>query len=164
MNTRAHLPDPATAPDLFDGVVQRRMMAFAVDAALLLAVSGVLLLVGVIAGLFTFGVAWLALPVVLPVAILAYYAATLGSSMRATPGMAMMDIVLVPTNGYPRDGWKALIHPLAFWITIWISWPISLLVLLFTPRRQTIADLISGTLMLRRSPMQQHWSARRARA
>ncbi len=161
-NTGPALPDPRTAPELFDGVLMRRVFAFVVDAIILGFISMVLLLVGTIAGFLTFGLAWLALPIVIPVAILGYYAATLGSPMRATVGMSMMDIVLVPARGYPLDGWKILVHPLVFWITVWVAWPVSLVVALFTPRQQMVQDLVTGTLMLRRSPMARHWAGVRA--
>ncbi len=159
---RTELPDPATAPELFDTVLARRVVANIIDTAVLMFIVAVIMLVGGIAGFFTFGLAWLSLPVAIPLAVLVYYAATLGSPMRATLGMAMMDIVLVPTRGYPLDGWKILIHPLVFWVTVWFAWPISLLVALLTPRRQMVQDLVAGTLMLRRSPMARHWTAMRA--
>ncbi len=156
-NERPSLPDPATAPELFDGVLVRRSVAFLIDTAILCLISAMLLLVGGIAGFFTFGLAWVSLPIVIPVAILGYYAATLGSQMRATIGMSLMDIVLVPTRGYPLNGFAILIHPIVFWITVWVAWPISLIVALFTPRQQMVQDLVTGTLMLRRSPMARHW-------
>jgi uncharacterized RDD family membrane protein YckC len=159
---RADLPDPSTAPDLFDGVLLRRSFAFIIDTVILGFIAAMLLFVGTILGFFTFGLAWLALPVVIPMAILGYYAATLGSAMRATVGMSAMDIVLVPARGYPLDGWKILIHPIVFWITVWVAWPISLLVALITPRQQMVQDLVTGTLMLRRSPMARHWAGMRA--
>ena len=93
---------------------------------------------------------------------LGYYAATLGSPMRATIGMAMFDIVLTPTRGRPLDGWAILIHPIVFWITVWIAWPISLAVALFTPRQQMVQDLVTGTMMVRRSPIVRHWANVRA--
>ncbi|MEO7221518.1 MAG: RDD family protein [Devosia sp.] len=160
--TRPDLPDPRTAPQLFDGVLMRRVFAFVVDTIILGFISMIILLVGTIAGFLTFGLAWLSLPIVIPVAILGYYAATLGSPMRATVGMSVMDIVLVPARGYPLDGWKILIHPLVFWITVWVAWPVSLVVALFTPRQQMVQDLVTGTLMLRRSPMARHWAGQRA--
>ncbi|MBL8599114.1 MAG: RDD family protein [Devosia sp.] len=163
MNTsRPDLPDPSTAPQLFDGVLQRRVIAFFIDTVILAVIATVILLVGAIAGIFTLGLAWLSLPFVIPLAILGYYAMTLGSPMRATVGMSMMDIVLVPARGYPLDGWKILIHPLVFWITVWVAWPVSLFVALFTPRQQMVQDLVTGTLMLRRSPMVRHWAGVRA--
>jgi uncharacterized RDD family membrane protein YckC len=154
---RPNLPDPASAPELFEGVLTRRVVAFFVDTAIMIVITTVISIVGVIAGFFTLGLAWVALPIVIPLVILGYYAATLGSPNRATVGMAMMDLVLTPTRGAPLDGWKILVHPLVFWITVWLAWPISLVIALLTPRREMVHDLIAGTLMLRRSPMVRHW-------
>ena len=159
---RPDLPDPSTAPQLFDGVLLRRSVAFIIDTLILGFIATILLFVGTIAGFLTFGLAWLSLPIVIPIAILGYYAATLGSPMRATVGMSLMDVVLVPARGYPLDGWKILIHPIVFWITVWVAWPISLFVALVTPRQQMVQDLVAGTLMLRRSPMVRHWAGVRA--
>jgi uncharacterized RDD family membrane protein YckC len=159
------LPDPATAPELFEGVLLRRVVAWMIDVGLLAGIGTIIFLAGIVVGIFTFGVGALAALILIPVVILGYYAATLGSPMRATVGMAMMDIVLTPARGRPLDGWAILIHPIVFWITWWIAWPVSLVVALVTPRRETVQDLITGTLMLRRSPMARHWqSMRRAGA
>ncbi len=157
-----HLPDPSSAPELFEGVLLRRAIAWLIDCAIIGAITIAALLVGLLIGVLTLGVGLLALPVIIPVAILGYYAVTLGSAMRATVGMRAMDIVLTPVRGRPLDGWAILVHPLLFWVTVWISWPFSILFALFTPRQQMIHDLIVGTLMLRRSPMQRHWRTRSA--
>nr|WP_314260470.1 RDD family protein [uncultured Devosia sp.] len=157
---RPALPDPDTAPELFEGVLTRRVSAFIIDLVIMGAMILGFSLVGLVAGFLTFGLAWLALVFVVPVTILLYYTATLGSNRRATVGMQMMDIVLTPTRGQPLDGWMALIHAGVFWLTTWISWPISLAFALFTPRRQMIHDLVVGTLMVRRSPMVRHWQGR----
>ncbi|MEO6013383.1 MAG: RDD family protein [Devosia sp.] len=158
----SELPDPATAPELFEGVLTRRVFAYFVDFVILVMISSVIAFVGLIAGFLTLGLGWLLIPVVLPIAILGYYIMTLGSPMRATVGMSLMDIVLVPARGYPLDGLAILVHPLVFWVTVWVAWPISLLVALLTPRQQMVQDLVTGTLMLRRSPMAQHWGSMRA--
>jgi uncharacterized RDD family membrane protein YckC len=157
MLNRNNLPDPATAPELFEGILSRRAFAFIVDTVIMGALVVLVSVFGGIIGFFTFGLGWLALVFVIPVVILGYYAATLGSPRRATIGMRYMDLVLTPTRGPPLDGWRILIHPLVFWITCWVAWPISLLVALLTPRREMVQDLITGTLMLRRSPMERHW-------
>lgn len=158
------LPDPATAPELFDGVLTRRVFAFVIDLVILGAMVLAFSLVGLVAGFLTFGLAWVALVVVVPASIVLYYAATLGSPKRATVGMQLMDIVLTPTRGQPLDGWMAVIHAAIFWVTVWISWPLSLLIALFTPRRQMLHDLLVGGLMVRRSPMVRHWQAMNARS
>lgn len=159
---RPDLPDPASAPELFESVLTRRMLAYLIDVVVIGGMTLVIAVAGLVLGFFTLGIGWLALPIIIPVAILGYYAATLGSPMRATLGMQLMDLVLTPTRGAPLDGWKILIHPLVFWITVCIAWPVSLVVALLTPRREMVHDLIAGTLMLRRSPMEQHWRNRMA--
>ena len=161
-NARPALPDPSTAPELFEGLLTRRVVAFCIDLVVMGAMIVAFAFVGLIAGFLTFGLAWLALVFVVPATIVLYYGATLGSPKRATIGMQMMDIVLTPTRGQPLDGWMAIIHAAVFWLTTWISWPLSLLFALFTPRRQMIHDLVTGTLMVRRSPMVRHWRARSA--
>ena len=158
------LPDPQTAPELFEGLLTRRVLAFFIDLVVMGAMILAFALVGLIAGFVTFGLGWLALVFVVPATIVLYYGATLGSPRRATLGMQAMDIVLTPTRGQPLDGWMAMIHAGVFWLTTWISWPLSLLFALFTPRRQMIHDLVTGTLMLRRSPMERHWRNHSARA
>ena len=161
-NDRPILPDPATAPELFEGVLTRRVVAFFIDLLVMGAMIVAFAFVGLIAGFLTFGLAWLALVLVVPATIVLYYGATLGSPKRATIGMQIMDIVLTPTRGQPLDGWMAIIHAAVFWLTTWISWPLSLLFALFTPRRQMIHDLVTGTLMVRRSPMVRHWRTQSA--
>lgn len=156
-----NLPDPATNPELFEGVLVRRVMAFFVDIVIIGIAVGAVTLVGLILGFLTLGLGWLATLVVVPLIVVGYYAVTLGSPARATVGMQMMDLVLTPTRGQPLNGPMAFIHTLLFWVTWWISWPVSLLFALFTPRQQMVHDLIAGTLMLRRSPMVRHWAGMR---
>ena len=156
-NARPALPDPSTAPQLFEGLLTRRVAAFLIDCVAMSFIIVSFGVVALIAGFLTFGLAWLSVFIIPPVSVVLYYGATLGSPTRATLGMQAMDIVLTPTRGQPLDGPMAFIHAAVFWITTWISWPISLLFALFTPRRQMLHDLIVGTLMVRRSPMERHW-------
>jgi uncharacterized RDD family membrane protein YckC len=151
-----HLPDPASAPELFEGVLSRRIIAWLVDSVIIFAIATAVFVVGLIIGVLTLGIGLIAMPFILPVAVLAYYAMTLGSPARSTVGMRVFDLVLTPARGKPLDGWTILIHPIIFWLTIWFAW-IAVLLPLFTPRRQMLHDLVTGTLMLRRSPMERHW-------
>ena len=157
------LPDPASAPELFRGLLMRRVFAYLVDLAIMGMIVLILSVVGLVAGLLTFGLAWAAMGLIVPVAIIFYYAVTLGSARRATVGMQMMDLVLTPARGQPLNGGMAILHAAVFWVTVWICWPVSLLFALYTPRRQMIHDLLTGTMMLRRSPMVRHWTMQRSR-
>ena len=161
---RPNLPTPDTAPELFEGLLTRRSIAFLIDLTLMGFLILMFSFVGLIAGFLTFGLAWLALVAVVPASILLYYAVTLGSPRRATFGMQMMDLVMTPTRGQPLDGWMALLHAGLFWVTAWISLPLSLLFTLFTPRRQMLHDLVVGTLVVRRSPMVRHWRSQNLRS
>jgi uncharacterized RDD family membrane protein YckC len=154
---RAHLPDPTTAPELFRGVIGRRVLAFLLDVAIMASVMGMFLVGGLIFSVLTLGLGLLILPFIVPVVIAGYYALTLGSAMRATIGMKVFDLVLTPAAGAPLDGLKILFHPVIFWITVWFAWPISLLFAFFTPRREMVHDFLTSTLMVRRSPMVRHW-------
>lgn len=160
-SARPALPDPVTAPELFDGLLTRRVSAYLIDLVLIGALSLAFGVAGLIFGLLTFGLGLVALVFVVPAALITYYGLTLGSHRRATVGMQMMDIVLTPTRGRPLDGWMAIFHAALFWLTFWISWPVTILFALFTPRRQMIHDLVMGTLMVRRSPMMRHWQQAR---
>jgi uncharacterized RDD family membrane protein YckC len=151
-----HLPDPDTAPELFEGVLSRRVLAWLVDTVVISAIAAGMLVAGLVIGIVTLGLGLIVLPFIVPFAILAYYAMTLGSPARSTIGMRLFDLVLTPARGKPLDGWAILIHPIIFWLTIWFAW-VAVLLPLFTPRRQMLHDLITGTLMLRRSPMERFW-------
>ena len=152
----ADFPDPGTAPELFEGILTRRVVAYCIDLLICALISGFFILVVAITGVLTLGLAWLALPLAPIAAIILYYSATLGSPRRSTLGMRVTDIIVTPTRGYPLDGPKAFLHVLVFWVTIWVFWPL-LFIGLFTQRRQLLHDFIVGTLVLRRSPMEAHW-------
>lgn len=154
---RDDLPNPANSPELFDGILTRRVVAFLIDCVIVM----ILIVVGAIAagilGLLTLGLAWFLFPFIVPVVFVAYYAATLGSASRATLGMRATDIVLTPTGDKRLNGWMAMLHVVAFWLTCSLLTPFILAVGLITNRRQMLHDILLGVLMVRRSPMERHW-------
>ena len=156
---RNDLPNPENSPELFEGILSRRVFAFLIDCVIMGILVTVAMFVAGILGFVTFGLAWLSIPVIVPVTFIAYYAVTLGSPARATLGMRAMDIVLTPTRDTTLDGWMAMIHVVVFWISTTILTPFIVLIGLFTNRRQLLHDMIVGTLMVRRSPMVRHWRA-----
>lgn len=156
---RDDLPNPANSPELFEGILTRRVFAFLIDCVIMGILVTLVTLVAGVLGIFTFGLAWLSIPIIIPVTFIAYYAVTLGSSSRATLGMRAMDIVLTPTREVRLDGWMAMIHVVLFWISTTILTPFIVLIGLFTNRRQLLHDMVAGTLMVRRSPMVRHWRA-----
>lgn len=153
---RDDLPKPDTSPELFEGVLLRRVIAFFIDSVILTIAIIVSAVVLGILGILTFGLAWLGYFILVPGVLFAYYVATLGSPARATIGMQVMDIVLTPTRSKPLDGGLAVLHPIAGWIAQALT-PLVLIVPLLTQRRQMLHDLVVGTLMVRRSPMERFW-------
>lgn len=154
---RDDLPNPADMPELFDSVLTRRVIAFFIDCLLIWLLFAAVTLATVILGVLTFGLMWLAIPVLLAIAFIGYYALTLGSARRATPGMQAMDLVMTPTRAMRFDGWLAVLHIVLFWVSVAILTPFIVAVALFTPRRQMLHDIVAGTLVVRRSPMVRHW-------
>lgn len=154
---REDLPTPDTSPELFEGVLTRRVLAFMIDAVILTVSNVVAAIVLGILGVLTLGLAWLGYFIMVPGVAFLYYMLTLGSSARATIGMQVMDLVLTPTRSQPLDGALAVLHPFVGWLTYVTCTPFILLVSLFTPRRQLVHDLLVGTLMVRRSPMERFW-------
>lgn len=156
---RDDLPNPVDSPELFEGILTRRVFAFIIDCVIMGFLVALIFLVAGVLGFLTFGLAWLSIPLIVPVTFIAYYAATLGSSSRATLGMRAMDIVLTPTRDTRLDGWLAMVHVVLFWISASILTPFIVLIGLFTPRRQLLHDMVAGVLMVRRSPMVRHWTS-----
>ncbi|AVX04806.1 RDD family protein [Maritalea myrionectae] len=159
---RDDLPDPYSEPELFDGVLLRRILAFVIDVIVVtitIVIASVIL--GVL-GVLTLGIAWLGYIILVPAVWVGYYTLTLGSPVRATLGMQMMDIVLTPTRRAPLEGWLAILHPIVGWASITFFTPFILLAGLFTARRQLVHDLVVGTLMVRRSPMVRVWQSESA--
>ena len=152
------LPDPQSFPELFDGLLTRRLFAYMIDLFMLMFITSAMMIAAFVSGTISFGLPIPAVIFAIPASIIGYYAITLGSKRRATIGMGMMDIVLTPVRGQPLNGRRAFFHPMVFWLTFWILSPFSVAVALFTPRRQLLHDLIMGVLMVRRSPMDRHWS------
>lgn len=147
---RDDLPNPATAPELFDGIFSRRIIAFLIDCVIMGALIVAAYIVTSILGILTLGLAWLTFPLITPVVVVAYYVLTLGSAHRATVGMRAMDIMLLPAGDTVVDGWMALLHAVVFWVSCALLTPLVLLVGLFTSRRQLLHDLVIGVLMVRR--------------
>lgn len=141
--------DPATHPEVYDGVRTRRIFAFLVDAALILALMVVAYVVIGVVGVLTLGLGWLLLPAVWPVVAILYAVLTIGGPNAATPGMRFMGIQIRTIDGGRPDYVLALLHALGFWFSVGLLTPFILLVALFTARKQLLHDLVLGTIAVR---------------
>lgn len=137
-------------PRLFDSVRTNRIIAFLIDAAVIIALTlagGLLLL---FLGLFTFGLGWLLFPVLGPGVALAYVGFTLGGPHSATPGMRAMGLTMRMLNGRRPDIMIAAIHALLFWFSVSLLTPLVLLVSFFNAEKRLLHDIVLGVAVVNR--------------
>lgn len=143
--------DPWLQPELFRGVLGRRMVAFLIDL-LLLAIPVVLAVVFIsVFGLVTLGLGWSLFWLVSPATViwaLIYYGATLGGPYSATLGMRVMDLEMRTWYGEPSYFVMGAAHAILFWISITMLSPLVLLVGVFNARRRLLHDIVLGTVVL----------------
>ncbi len=151
---RPHAFDPYDQPELFRGVLTRRVVAFLIDL-IVLAIPIVLAVIFIaIFGLITLGLGWLLFWLVSPMSVvwaLAYYGVTLGGPHSATIGMRTMDLELRTWYGAPGYFVLGAAHALVFWVTISFLTPLILIVGLLNPRKRLLHDFLLGTVVINRS-------------
>jgi uncharacterized RDD family membrane protein YckC len=145
--------DPDTQPELFEGVLSKRIVAFVVDAVLIVALLIPAALVVFVLGVITLGIGWLLYPVLFILVALGYVGLTLGGPASATPGMRLAGLEMRTWSGAPMFTLLAIIHALLFWFSVSILTPLILLVGLFTSRRQLLHDLLLGTVVVNYWPL-----------
>lgn len=140
--------DPATQPELFDGILSKRIIAFLFDAVAIVLLMVPAALMVLILGVLTLGIAWLLFPILFAVVALGYVGLTAGGRGSATPGMRLAGVTLRTWSGQRMFPVLAIMHALLFWFSIGILTPLVLLVGLFTWRRQLLHDLLLGVVAL----------------
>ena len=148
---KPHAYDPAVSPELFDGVLARRIVAFIIDVIIiaipLIAASAFIL----VFGLFTFGLGWALFWLLSPASViwaLAYYGMTLGGPASATIGMRAMEIEMRTWYGAPAYFLLCAVHAVVFWVSVSVLTPFILLIGFFNPRRRLLHDMLVGTVLI----------------
>jgi uncharacterized RDD family membrane protein YckC len=145
---QGELPDPLIHPELFDGLLWRRPVAYLFD----LAVIGLLLGAWFWLVLLTLGLLWpLTSLAVLLIPIL-YHAWLVGGARSATLGMRLCGIEVRGIGGGRPDFWQALLMAVLFYVTVVVTSLLILLVVLFNDRLRTVHDYLSGVVVVRRAP------------
>lgn len=151
IDVKPHAYDPATQPELFDGVLSRRVTAFIIDF-IILAIPVVLVAMFIFAfGIVTLGLGfalyWLLPPGTVIWALL-YFGTTLGGPNSATIGMRVMDLEMRTWYGAPAYFVLGAVHAIAFWFTVSFFTPFVLLVAFFNERRRLLHDILLGTVVI----------------
>ena len=149
-----HAFDPWLQPELFRGVLTRRVIAFLIDLIVLSVPIVLAILFIAVFGIVTLGLGWALFWLVSPASIiwaLVYYGASLGGPHSATLGMRVMDLELRTWYGAPGYFVLGAMHAVLFWISISVLSPLVLLVGLFNGRRRLLHDVVLGTVVINNS-------------
>jgi uncharacterized RDD family membrane protein YckC len=146
------VPDPDAFPELYEGVVWRRVLAYLLDLVFIAVIAAGIGVVFVLLTLLSFGllapVLWFAWGLV----PLAYHTLLLSGPRSATFGMRCFDVELRSVTSARPSFLQALLQTALFYITISLTCSLILLVALFNRRRRTLHDFLAGTLVVRRLP------------
>ncbi len=151
MDIKPHAYDPDLNPELFEGVLSRRIMAFMIDFLVIAApiVLGAMFIFAF--GIVTLGLGW-ALYWLLPGAsviwAIVYFGITLGGPTSATVGMRVVDLEMRTWYGTPAYFVLGAVHAIAFWFTVSFFTPFVLLVAFFNARRRLLHDIVLGTVIV----------------
>ncbi len=141
--------DPVAQPQLFDGVIGKRFVAFIVDAIIMALFTLLAWAVILVLGIVTFGLAWLLFGLAFPAVGLGYNAITIGGPNSATIGQRMMGLEVRMWNGGKVSPLIAAFHALLFWFSLVIFAPI-LLWCLFDSQKRCPHDILAGVVVINR--------------
>jgi uncharacterized RDD family membrane protein YckC len=144
-------PDPLDRPELYDGLIWRRLLAYLFDCI----VMGLLILAGwsglVLLGIMSFGLLLPLVPVLVALIPAAYHAVQIGGRRHATLGMRLFGLEVKTWAGGEPDVWQGFLMAALFYATLAATCLLILLVALFNDRRRTVHDYLSGVVVVRYS-------------
>ena len=151
IEVKPHAYDPAANPELFEGVLVRRSIAFLIDVVIIAIPVLLAALFVFVFGLITLGLGWVLFKLLWPATViwaLVYYGLTFGSAASATIGMRIMDLEMRTWYGAPAYFVLGAVHGLLYWVTISFLTPLVLLVAFFNERRRLLHDMLVGTIVI----------------
>jgi len=134
---------------LYDGVRTKRVLAFFIDYAIVLALCVPMAVLVFFIGIFTLGLGFFLYPILFLLVAIPYIGLSMGGPNQATPGMRMMGIRVARLDGRPVDFMLAIIHGVLFWALNAVLTPFILLATLVLDRKQTVHDWMLGTVVIR---------------
>jgi uncharacterized RDD family membrane protein YckC len=144
--------DPHADSALFEGVLQRRIIALMIDLFIIAVPVGVLGLFVFLFCTFSLKTNWTPLWLLAPLSIVwapVYYGTTIGEPASATMGMQAPGIELRTWYGarcFPELG---AAHGFLFWVLAAALTPLVLVVGMFNARHQLLHDLLLGVVVVR---------------
>lgn len=138
------LPDPDYDAEMYEDIPSKRLMAWVIDVVMISVLVGLAVVMSLLVAAFflpllyfmvSFGYRWLTL-----------------SAASATPGMWLMAIEFRDRHGHRFDPITAFLHTAGYAFSV-VTVPLQLVsvaLMLTTPRRQGLTDLILGTAAVNR--------------
>ncbi len=164
-DVKPHAYDPAANPELFEGVLARRLVAFIIDL-IIIAIPLVMAAMFIfVFGLLTLGLGWMLFWLLSPLSAiwaLVYFGLTLGSQSSATIGMRAMELEMRTWYGAPAYFLLGAVHTIVYWVSVSMLTPLILLVGLFNARKRLLHDMLIGTVIINNPPRTASLRARRA--
>jgi uncharacterized RDD family membrane protein YckC len=148
---KPHAYDPVVSPELFEGVMARRVIAFIIDVVIIVLPVAFAAIFIFILGLVTFFIGWALFRLLYPATIIwaiFYYGLTFGSPASATIGMRIMDLEMRTWYGAPAYFVLGGVHAIIYWISVSIFTPLILLVGFFNERQRLLHDILVGTVVI----------------
>lgn len=146
-------PDPLDNPSLYAGVRTRRIFGYLIDLMVIGIVAVLAWSAAGFLGLVTFGLAWPILAFAASLVPLAYYTLTIAGPTSGTLGMWLFDVEVRSWTGKRPDFVQALVMTVVYMFTVWPTGLLILLVSLFDRRSRTLHDMLSATVVVRRSAL-----------
>jgi uncharacterized RDD family membrane protein YckC len=151
IEVKPHAYDPVANPELFEGVLVRRSIAFLIDVVIIAIPVLLAALFIFVFGLITLGLGWVLFKLLWAATVIwaaVYYGLTFGSAASATIGMRIMDLEMRTWYGAPAYFVLGAVHGVLYWVTISFLTPLILLVALFNERRRLLHDMLVGTIVI----------------
>jgi uncharacterized RDD family membrane protein YckC len=150
-DAKPHAYDPVANPELFEGVLLRRVAAFIIDLIVIAIPLVLATIVIFVFGLLTLGLGWALFWLLSPGSViwaLFYYGLTLGSPASATLGMRAMGIEMRTWYGGPLYFVLGAVHAVVFWVSVSVLTPFIVIVGLFNGRKRLLHDMLVGTVLI----------------
>lgn len=143
--------DPTAQPEYFDGLLWRRPLAYLVDLMIIGAIWAVVWVAFLILTVLSFGLLHF-LWAVLPLIPIAYSTLLLGRPRSATLGMRLFDLEMRTWAGGRPSYLQAAVQTILFYVTVYGTSFLIVLVALVNGRRRMVHDFLAGTVVVRSHP------------
>jgi uncharacterized RDD family membrane protein YckC len=149
---RFAIPDPSVFPEVYEGVLWRRVLAYMVDLVFIGIIAVGAWVVFALLTVLSLGLLGPLLWFLFGLIPLAYHTLLLSGRHSATFGMRCFDLELRSVTGERPSFLQALLQTALFYVTVGMTGSLILLVALFNRRRRTLHDFLAGTIMVRTLP------------